>query len=153
MKSDSANLNRNIIQMQSNQNMHHQQLAADFQASIERFQLAQPPKATKDVIPASMLAQAKQNYEKLPNQPEFIAHTVARPTHPSTNPHVLASKQSYKASFNPNRQSLNHSTICNFIELPNGERRGSETERTSMTPRYYSQHHQPFQTLHNRSPI
>lgn len=160
MKSESANLNRNIIQMQTNQPQQQQPLIQNSQAMQNQFH-ASSRESFQQPPTSNILAQiAKNNYDKLPSQPEFIAQTV-RPSHPSTNPHMLANKHNYKtnsslvaSNMNPNRQSLNHSTICNFIELPNsgtGERRGSETDRSN--PRYYSQHHQHFQPVQNRSPI
>ena len=152
MKFESANLNRNIIQLQTNSH----QLNIGTHNHNSNFMNG----------PSSNIRQPQNNYDRLPNHVENNNILYSnRPSHPITNPHIVTNRLQSKSGVNPvARASLNHSTICNFIELPNGgflrsSEVGSSRKLPTSSPvghEYYPHHQQQlqqFQPIHNRSPI
>ncbi len=131
MKSESANLNRNIIQLQTN----NQPLTNNF----------------KNSSPAKNILVKQQNYDRLPNHIDTALIGNNKTSHPNTNPHIITKA---KAGVNSARASLNHSTICNFIELPNGGfSRNTEVISRPIAGHSYYPQQQHFQPIHNQSPI
>ncbi len=131
MKSESANLNHNIIQLQTNS----QSLTNNLKVSS--------PVAKNTLI-------KQQNYERLPNHVDTSLITNNRSNQPNANSHITPKA---KVVINPSRASLNHSTICNFIELPNaGFTRTSDFSSRSTAGLGYYPQQQNFQAIHNRSP-
>lgn len=137
MKSESADLNRNIIKLQNTTTpMHHNLNPSNY--------------ANTSNMPMKKDTKIHQNYEHgLPKSDHSINNRI---NHPNTNPHIITNKLHSKSSTNPLRSNLNNSTICNFIELPNGGfNRDSSEKLTSHS--YYHQKQHNFKPMPNRSPI
>ena len=137
MKSESADLNRNIIKLQNNNSPMHDHINQTNYINTSNISIRKDQKI-------------QQNYEKMLPKSDHMIKT--RPNHPNTNPHIITNKLHSKTNSNPIRSNLNHSTICNFIELPNGNFNRDSSEKVTSHS-YYQQKQHDFKPMPNRSPI